>query len=83
MDEIPNGFETNAEKSGKIDKKYFFRENYFHTEAIEEFLFIMEIFYKLFDYLIPIVAGLLILVFAIIGYPKAKSIGTERKNIRI
>ncbi len=39
-------------------------------------------FYRIFNYSIPIIAGLLILLLAIIGYKNAKLAGTERKNIR-
>lgn len=38
--------------------------------------------YKIFNYSIPIITGLLIIVFAIRGYKNAKRVGTERKNIR-
>ncbi len=41
----------------------------------------MDIFYKILDYIIPVIAGFVILIFAIMGYPKAKSTGTEKKNI--
>lgn len=42
----------------------------------------MGVFYKIFNYSIPIITGLLIIVFAIRGYKNAKRVGTERKNIR-
>ena len=42
----------------------------------------MDFFYKILDYIIPIITGLLIIVFAIRGYKNAKRVGTERKNIR-
>lgn len=42
----------------------------------------MGFFYKIFNYSIPIITGLLIIVFAIRGYKNAKRVGTERKNIR-
>ena len=38
-------------------------------------------FYKLLDYIIPLLAGITITVFALLGYPKAKKENKQRQNI--
>lgn len=42
----------------------------------------MNFYNKLLNYIIPLITGIVFLVFAIMGYPKAKVAGTSKRNIK-
>lgn len=42
----------------------------------------MNFYNKLLNYIIPLITEIIFLVFAIMGYPKAKVAGTVKRNIK-